>query len=87
MGSTTKLYFRPDFIYLFAVVVFVIYNNDSINSLVEDMNRKVVNVYAWFQTNKISVNIDKTNCMLFSPKCACRPDKILLLVAKVHVCR
>ena len=37
----------------------------------------MANVYAWVQLNKLSLNIDKTNYMLFKPKCACKPSKII----------
>ena len=40
----------------------------NVNMLVDDINTELVNVYAWVQSNKLSLNIDKTNYMLFSPK-------------------
>ena len=45
----------------------------NVNSFIEKIKRELVNVYAWVQSNKLSLNIDKTNYMLFSPKCACKP--------------
>ena len=45
----------------------------NVNVLVDDINTELVNVYAWVQSNKLSLNIDKAKYMLFSPKCACRP--------------
>ena len=51
----------------------------NVNMLVDDINTELVNVYAWVQSNKLSLNIDKTNYMLFSPKCACRPAKNIFI--------
>ena len=51
----------------------------NVNMLVDDINTELVNVYAWVQSNKLSLNIDKTNYMLFSPKCACRPTKNIVI--------
>ena len=51
----------------------------NVNMLVDDINTELVNVYAWVQSNKLSLNIDKTNYMLFSPKCACRPAKNIVI--------
>ena len=51
----------------------------NVNMLVDDTNTELANVYAWVQSNKLSLNIDKTNYMLFSPKCACRPAKNIVI--------
>ena len=48
--------------------------SQNVNSIIEEINRELANVYAWVQSNKLSLNIDKTNYMLFSPKCACKPN-------------
>ena len=53
--------------------------SQNVNSLIEEVNRELVNVYAWVQSNKLSLNIDKTNYMLFSLKCACKPSKIIVI--------
>ena len=53
--------------------------SQNVNSLIEEINRELANVYAWVQSNKLSLNIDKTNYMLFSPKCACKPSKIIVI--------
>ena len=42
------------------------------STLTEKFNRELVSVYAWVQSIKHSLNIDKTIYMLFSPKCDCR---------------
>ena len=53
--------------------------SQNVNSLIEEINRELANVYAWVQSNKLSLNIDKTNYRLFSPKCACKPSKIIVI--------
>ena len=53
--------------------------SQNVNSIIEEINRELANVYAWVQSNKLSLNIDKTNYMLFSPKCACKPSKIIVI--------
>ena len=53
--------------------------SQNVNSLIEEINRELANVYAWVQSNKLSLNIDKTIYMLFSPKCACKPSKIIVI--------
>ena len=45
----------------------------NVNMLVDYINTELVNLYAWVQSNKSSLNIDKTHYMLFSLKCAWRP--------------
>ena len=37
----------------------------NVNSLIEEINRESANVYAWVQSNKLSLNIDKTNYIVF----------------------
>ena len=54
----------------------------NVNSLIEEINRELVSIYAWLQSNRLSLNLDETNYMLFPSKCACRPFKTLLLMAK-----
>ena len=37
------------------------------NTLFESMNAELANVSTWFKLNKLSVNVDKTNWLLFHP--------------------
>ena len=41
----------------------------NIDSLVNEINDEMSKVYSWVKANKLSLNIDKTNFMLFTPKC------------------
>ena len=55
----------------------------SSNSIIEEINGELFSVYVWVQLNKLILNLHKTQYMLFSPKCVCRPTKTLVLMAKV----
>ena len=41
----------------------------NLNDIVSEINKEIANIYAWVKANKLSLNIDKTNFMLFTPKC------------------
>ena len=41
----------------------------NLNDIVSEINTEIANIYAWVKANKLSLNIDKTNFMLFTPKC------------------
>ena len=36
--------------------------------MIPQINEEMVKIYAWVNANKLSLNIDKTNFMLFMPK-------------------
>ena len=42
-------------------------------SMVDEINRELDKIYSWLNANKLSLNIAKTNFMLFTPKSASRP--------------
>ena len=44
----------------------------NLNDIVSEINKEIANIYAWVKANKLSLNIDKTNVMLFTPKCVPR---------------
>ena len=44
----------------------------NLNDIVSEINKEIANIYAWVKANKLSLNIDKTNFMLFTPKCVSR---------------
>ena len=44
----------------------------NLNDVVSEINKEIANIYAWVKANKLSLNIDKTNFMLFTPKCVPR---------------
>ena len=52
---------------------------DNLDLLVDRINVEMTNVYAWVKANKLSLNIDKTNFMLFTPKHRSRSTKDILI--------
>ena len=41
---------------------------NDLDMMVDRINTEMANVYAWVKANKLSLNVDKTNFMLFTPK-------------------
>ena len=41
----------------------------DLKDMIRQINKEMVKIYAWVNANKLSLNIDKTNFMLFMPKC------------------
>ena len=41
--------------------------NDKLDILVSEINVELVNIHTWLRVNKLSLNIEKTNFMLFTP--------------------
>ena len=53
---------------LFADDTNVFVSGKNLNELIININRKLTNVNMWFRANKLSLNIEKTNFMLFCSK-------------------
>ena len=51
----------------------------NLNDIVSEINKEIANIYAWVKANKLSLNIDKTNFMLFTPKCEPRTIKDIFI--------
>ena len=51
----------------------------NLNDIVSEINKEIANIYAWVKANKLSLNIDKTNFMLFTPKCVPRSIKDIFI--------
>ena len=47
----------------------------NLNDIVFEINKEIASIYAWVKANKLSLNIDKTHFMLFTPKCVPRHIK------------
>lgn len=78
LPSVSKL-FMP---ILFADDTNLFCTNRNLTTLFDDINRELVNIFAWVNSNKLSLNIDKTNYMLFTPKCTTRPEKNIAINGK-----
>ena len=84
MRSPPRVYIRPTLflIYindlplvsnLFMPILFVddtklFCTNDKLDIFVNEINVELVKVLTWVRVNKLSLNIEKTNFMLFTPK-------------------
>jgi hypothetical protein len=50
---------------LFADDTNILYTGPDINSLIPHINSSLDNIYRWFSANKLSLNVEKTNYVLF----------------------
>ena len=55
---------RPKFI-LFADDTYIFCSNENVEVLQDTLNRKLAQLFLWFSINKLSLNLGKTNYMLF----------------------
>jgi hypothetical protein len=73
---------------LFADDTTVYYNSDCIHNLYETMNNELKILSDWFKANKLSLNANKTNYLIFSKKSKIQPDLNLSIdnakLAKSH---
>ena len=53
---------------LFAYDTYLFCTNDKLDILVNEINVELVKVLTWVRVNKLSLNIEKSNFMLFTPK-------------------
>ena len=60
--SSKKLKF-----YLFADDANILHNHKDLKTLEKEMNVKVHNVYQWLVSNKLTLNLNKTNFVIFRP--------------------
>ena len=60
--SSTKLKF-----YLFADDTNVLHSHKDLKSLEKEMNAELNNVYQWLVSNKLTLNLKKTNFVIFRP--------------------
>ena len=53
---------------LFADDTNLFYSHDNVSSLMSLINSELSMLSEWFQANKLSVNISKTNYIIFKPR-------------------
>ena len=51
----------------------------NLNDIVKEINVEIDKIYSWVKANKLSLNVDKTSFMLFTPKCFPRNMNDLLI--------
>ena len=57
---------------LFADDTYLFCTNDKLDILVNEINVELVKVLTWVRVNKLSLNVEKANFMLFTPNCFSR---------------
>ncbi len=53
--------------HLFADDSNLFYKHKNLSTLVSDMNKELFNIHTWLCANKLSININKSNFILFHP--------------------
>ena len=53
--------------YLFADDTNIYYESNSLNELEKTVNKELDKLYLWLNVNQLSLNIDKTNFIIFHP--------------------
>ena len=75
-------------LFLFADDTTVLFSSNGLPDLINTMNNELVFLTDWFSANMLSLNVEKTNYMLFSNRSATAPHLDLLLcnqpVVNVH---
>ena len=75
MASVSK-FFLP---ILFADDTNLFCTGKNLNDIVKEINVEIDKIYSWVKANKLSLNVDQTNFMLFTPKCFPRSMNDLLI--------
>ena len=60
------MFFMP---ILFADDTNLFCTGENFSDIVKEINVEIDKIYSWVKANKLSLNVDKTNFMLFMPKC------------------
>lgn len=66
---------------LFADDTTIYKTGKQINEIYKDMNNELEILADWFRANKLSLNISKTKCMLFSRSRPAQNEELLLAIA------
>ena len=64
---------------MFADVTNLIYSSKNIKTLFKTINFELTKVFEWLKTNKLSIDIDKTNFILFHPSSVTKNLPLLFL--------
>ena len=71
--------------YLFADDTAIFYSHKNISTLEEVLNRELVHVSNWLIANKLSLNIKKSNALLFRTKNQAKSAKINLVLDGIAI--
>ena len=72
---------------LFADDTNVFYSDKNIKNLIVVLNKELIKLSLWFKVNKLSLNILKTNFILFKTKARFIPDNIDVCIDDVKITR
>ena len=73
--------------YLFADDTNLYFENTSLKTLEKIVNRELKKLYNWLSINRLSLNVSKTNYVIFHPFNKKVPQKITLKINKKNNCR
>ena len=73
--------------YLFADDTNIYYESKSIYDLVRNINAELQNVQKWLDANRLSLNISKTNYIIFHSSSKTIPSDILIKIGEQHITR
>ena len=68
-------------VHLFADDANLSFKHNDINILESEINSELANVHIWLSVNKLSLNIEKSNCVIFHLMQKRIPKKVILFVS------
>ena len=71
--------------YLFADDTNIYYESDSIQDLEKTINKELHKLYLWLNVNCLSLNIDKTNYIIFHPYNKPMKEHITIKINKITI--
>ena len=73
--------------YLFADDTNIYYESSNLSNLIKIVNRELKSVKKWLDANKLSLNIDKTNYIIFHSSSATVPSDAVVKIRKKYIKR
>ena len=73
--------------YLFADDTIIYYDSETLDDVIKKVNKELKNIKRWLDANTLSLNISKTNFIIFHPSASPVPTNICFAIGKKHVSR
>ena len=70
---------------MFAYDTDLFLSHKSIDKMFDTMNVELANVLTWFNSNKLYLNVNKTNWLLFHPLAVTSTDFSLTFLLKIYI--